>query len=279
MSEITDEETPFVIPASWEWGRLGDLGPIFNGNSISERVKETKYTGNEDGLPFIATKDVGYGWQPLDYKNGVSIPEGEPNFKVAHQAAVLICCEGGSVGKKCGITDRDICFGNKLYALEPLAGVSSHFLLANYLTPTFFAQFAAKMTGIIGGISLANFNQLLVPLPPVNEQHRIVAKVDELMALCDQLEHQQTHSIKAHQTLVASLLGTLTASSHNRNSAQRGRASPATSTRCSPPKPASTNSSKPSSNLPLWANSSRKTPTTNRRVRCLRESPNKKNEW
>ena len=42
------------------------------------------------------------------------------------------------------------------------------------------------------------------------EQNRIVAKVDELMALCDQLEQQQTHSIEAHQTLVASLLGTLT---------------------------------------------------------------------
>ena len=210
MLEITDEETPFVIPSSWEWVRLGDLGPIFNGNSISERVKEAKYTGNEGGLPFIATKDVGYGWQPLDYKNGVSIPVGEPNFKVAHQAAVLICCEGGSAGKKCGITNRDICFGNKLYALDPLAGVSSNFLLANYLTPTFFAQFTAKMTGIIGGISLANFNQLLVPLPPVNEQDRIVAKVDELMALCDQLEQQQTDSLTAHQTLVETLLGALT---------------------------------------------------------------------
>lgn len=156
MPEIADDDSPFVLPSGWKWVRLGDLGPIFNGNSISERVKETKYTGNEGGLPFIATKDVGYGWQPLDYTNGVSIPEGEPNFKVAHQAAVLICCEGGSAGKKCGITDRNICFGNKLYALEPLAGVSSHFLLANYLTPTFFAQFTSKMTGIIGGISLGS---------------------------------------------------------------------------------------------------------------------------
>jgi type I restriction enzyme S subunit len=52
--------------------------------------------------------------------------------------------------------------------------------------------------------------ELSIPLPPLAEQHRIVAKVDELMALCDHLEQQQTDSIAAHQTLVASLLGTLT---------------------------------------------------------------------
>jgi type I restriction enzyme S subunit len=50
----------------------------------------------------------------------------------------------------------------------------------------------------------------LVPIPPLVEQHRIVVKVDELMALCDQLEQQQTDSNAAHQTLVETLLTTLT---------------------------------------------------------------------
>ncbi len=209
LPEIDVAEIPFEIPEQWEWVRLGNLGEIFNGNSISKRVKEAKYTNIEGGLPFIATKDVGYGWQQLDYENGVSIPEEELSFKVAHKGAVLICAEGGSAGKKCGITDKDICFGNKLYALEPYVDMAPDFLLANYLSPTFFAQFSAKMTGIIGGISLAKFKQLLLPLPPVNEQRRIVAKVGELMALCDQLEQQQTYSIETHQTLVETLLGTL----------------------------------------------------------------------
>ena len=210
LQNVTPEEIPFAIPANWEWVRLGDIGDIFNGNSISERVKETKYTGITGGLPFIATKDVGYGWQDLDYNNGVSIPNEEPNFKVAHKGSVLICAEGGSAGKKCGITAKDICFGNKLFAIEPYIEIESNFLLANYLTATFFAQFKQEMTGIIGGISLAGFNRLIVPLPSIKEQDRIVAKVKELMALCDQLEQQQTDSIEAHQTLVEILLGTLT---------------------------------------------------------------------
>jgi type I restriction enzyme S subunit len=66
------------------------------------------------------------------------------------------------------------------------------------------------MTGIIGGISLGNFLNLPVPLPPIAEQHRIIAKVDELMALCDTLEAQTEDSLKAHQTLVETCLATLT---------------------------------------------------------------------
>ncbi|MCV5857284.1 restriction endonuclease subunit S, partial [Escherichia coli] len=50
----------------------------------------------------------------------------------------------------------------------------------------------------------------LIPVPPSAEQHRIVAKVDELMTLCDQLEQQTEASIEAHQVLVTTLLDTLT---------------------------------------------------------------------
>jgi type I restriction enzyme S subunit len=66
------------------------------------------------------------------------------------------------------------------------------------------------MTGIIGGISSASFSQLMIPLPPLAEQRRIVAKVDELMDLCDQLEQQQTDNLGGQQTLVQTLLDTLT---------------------------------------------------------------------
>ena len=54
----------------------------------------------------------------------------------------------------------------------------------------------------------------MFPVPPLAEQHRIVAKVDELMALCDQLEQQQTDSNAAHQTLVETLLATLTSAAN-----------------------------------------------------------------
>jgi len=64
------------------------------------------------------------------------------------------------------------------------------------------------------------FSEFPLPLPPKNEQHRIVAKVDELMALCDQLEQQQTDSNDTHQTLVESLLATLTKAADPKEFAQ-----------------------------------------------------------
>lgn len=208
LPEITDDEKPFELPKGWEWVRLGEVGNVFNGNSINERIKKEKYT-NVEGLPFIATKDVGYGFEPLNYDNGVNIPAGEPKFVVAHSGAVLICAEGGSAGKKCGITDQDICFGNKLFVNEPFASIDPKFILAIYLSPSFYEKFSEVMTGIIGGISRSNFINLPLQLPPLDEQTRIVAKVDELMALCDALETQTLDSIATHQKLVETLLGNL----------------------------------------------------------------------
>ena len=209
LPAIGDEEKPFKLPNSWDWCRLGTIGNIFNGTSVNASIKENSYT-NIEGRPFIATKDVGYGFEALDYENGVCIPLDETGFKIAKQGAVLICAEGGSAGKKCGIADRDICFGNKLFANELFGSIDPKFILSSYLTPTFFIQFSSSMTGIIGGISSAKFSELIVPIAPAQEQLRVVIKIDELMALCDQLEQQTEVSLSAHGTLVEALLAALT---------------------------------------------------------------------
>lgn len=187
LPAIDQAETPFTLPSSWTWTRLGKIGNVFNGNSINANEKESKYMGVK-GLPYIATKDVGYGLNVLDYKNGVCIPEGEDKFKIAHRGAILICAEGGSAGKKCGIAEQDVCFGNKLFANEPLGGVPSKFILYLYLSPVFKKFFSAALTGIIGGVSIAKFLELPVPLPPLSEQYRIVSRIDELMKRCNKLE-------------------------------------------------------------------------------------------
>lgn len=187
VPEINPAEVPYELPEGWKWVRLGVTGNIFNGNSINASEKDANYRGVE-GMPYIATKDVGYGVEPLDYENGVFIPENQKQFRTARKGAVLICAEGGSAGKKCGITEFDICFGNKLFANELFGAIPSRFILYVYLSPVFKTAFDAAMTGIIGGVSIAKFVELPIPLPPLNQQHRIVAKIDQLMARCDELE-------------------------------------------------------------------------------------------
>ncbi len=208
LPEITASEEHYSLPHGWQWVRLGAIGNIFNGNSINSFEKESKYAGAE-GLPYIATKDVGYGFDSLDYNNGIFIPPSEEKFKIAHQGAVLICAEGGSAGKKCGLAAQDICFGNKLFANELYGQIPSRFILYVYLSPAFRASFTAAMTGIIGGVSIAKFVEIPIPLPPLEEQHRIVAKVDQLIAQCDALENLRIEREKKRLTTHAAALSQL----------------------------------------------------------------------
>lgn len=190
LPPIKPEDVPYEAPKGWEWVRLGEIGNIFNGNSINENEKQLKYRGAV-GLPYIGTKDVGYGYDKIKYSNGVYIPNEETKFKKARKGAVLLCSEGGSAGKKCGISEMEICFGNKLFAFEAYGEkVLPYITLAFYLTSIFSEQFNKSMTGIIGGVSINKFQEILLPLCSVDEQKRIVAKIDELMTLCDKLEAQ-----------------------------------------------------------------------------------------
>jgi type I restriction enzyme, S subunit len=197
----SSELRPFDLPDGWEWTQLGNTGRVFNGNSVSEDEK-AELSKVTEGYPFIATKDVGYGGDTLAYKNGIRVPFDAPGFKVAHAQAVLICSEGGSAGKKIGLTDRDVCFGNKLYANETWSGIHQRYILAVYQSAFFFEEFSARMTGIIGGIARSEFVRLPVPIPPEAEQRRIVGKVDELMTLCDRLEVAQARREQHRNRLV-----------------------------------------------------------------------------
>ena len=163
------------------WGNktLVELGSIFSGNSINAAVKKEKYLQISEGLPYIATKDVGYD-SSIDYNNGVKIPFTElDSFKIAPKNAVLICAEGGSAGRKIGITNQDICLVNKLFALVTDNKTTSKYIFYWYKSESFQREFKSRLTGIIGGVSKRRFETIPIPIPFLAEQKRIVAKLDE----------------------------------------------------------------------------------------------------
>ena len=217
LNSISKEEIPFEIPESWEWVKLGNLGNIFNGNSINKTLKSQKYEKIEKGLDYIATKDIDKESSLINYNNGIKIPFNEPKFKIACTHSVLICSEGGSAGKKIAYNDREICFGNKLFVLESYIPKISKYMFYTYKSTMFYSQFASKMTGIIGGISSNNFKELLIPLPPLEEQKRIVEKIDSLKKLIENLRTQVQIREKTRDGLKKSIMAEIEKSSDDKD--------------------------------------------------------------
>ena len=173
-----DEEIPFEIPKNWRWVRMGQIADLYTGNSINEQEKKAQYM-NTEGVPYIGTKDIGFDGKVL-YQNGVAIPKKHLSlFKKAYSNSILICIEGGSAGRKITLIDKTVCFGNKLCC------ITSYYEKIRYLfyylqSPMFFEIFNQNRNGIIGGVSVNNLKNLIVPLPPLNEQQRIVESIDAI---------------------------------------------------------------------------------------------------
>ena len=170
----------------WENNSLGKVCRIFNGNSINADYKKTHYMGLREGYPFIATKDVSFDGL-IDYENGVKIPFDE-GLKVAKASSVFICVEGGSAGRKIGLIDRDVCFGNKLFCLETKGSVLGSFIYYYLKSGLFQEQFAERLTGLIGGVSAKKFNDISIIYPPLSEQQSIVDYLDSAFAKIDAMK-------------------------------------------------------------------------------------------
>ena len=175
--DISDE-IPFEIPESWRWARLGSIASLYTGNSISETEKRKRYTDVE-GKEYIGTKDVGFD-STINYSNGVAIPSLYlSGFRIAPSGSVLMCIEGGSAGRKIAILEKEVCFGNKLCCFAPYVDIAQY--LYYYLqSPSFSEVFQRNKTGIIGGVSVNTLKELLVAIPPMNEQIRIVEMIQTL---------------------------------------------------------------------------------------------------
>lgn len=185
LPEITENEIPFTIPENWKWIRINDVSSIYTGNSINAKEKELKYSNVKRGYNYIATKDVDFN-NCILYENGVKIPF-ETNFKIAKKGATLMCIEGGSAGRKVGFLKEDVCFGNKLCSFNPMK-IYDRYIFYVVQAPLFINNFKINMTGIIGGVSINKLKMILIPLPPLAEQKRIVEKLDKLLADIEELK-------------------------------------------------------------------------------------------
>ena len=166
---------------------LVNLCDIYTGNSISESTKKTKYSNLDEGYNYIATKDVNFD-HSIDYDNGIKIPFNESKFKYADVNDILLCIEGGSAGRKIGILNEKVCFGNKLCKFSPLNEKLNNKYLYYFLqSPQFLLNFNDNLSGIIGGVSINKIKKIRIPLPSIDEQKNIVEKLEKILPLCDDI--------------------------------------------------------------------------------------------
>lgn len=181
LPEISEDEIPFDIPESWMWVRLRDLGVTQTGNTPPKSHPE--YFGQD--IPFITPGDIAL--TNIDYNNqGISF-YGENVARICNADSILQVCIGGSIGKA-AITNRKVAFNQQINTITPLQ------CLSEYLFSVFqSAYFITTMKEKAGGtatpiINRGLWDKLLIPLPPLAEQKRIVQKLEEILPLCDKLK-------------------------------------------------------------------------------------------
>ncbi|MCG2824447.1 MAG: restriction endonuclease subunit S [Desulfobulbaceae bacterium] len=216
LPEINEEERPFELPEGWRFVRLGELTTRI-GSGSTPRGGKSAY--EEKGIPFLRSQNI---WNHgLELEEVVYISD-DTHQKMSNTVVepndILLNITGASLGR-CTVYPEGIGEANvsqHVSIIRPTDSGTRFYLHLCILSPYTQSLVWDRQVGMAReGLSKKVLELFELPIPPLAEQHRIVAKVDELMALCDRLEQQQADSSAAHQTLVETLLATLaTAADH-----------------------------------------------------------------
>ncbi len=178
---ITPEDQPFQIPVNWKWVRLGEIGETNTGSTPSKSHPE--YYGNF--IPFLSPGEIQNNTIVSYNKNGLS-KDGYEVARPTPNGTVLQVCIGGSIGK-CAIIERECCFNQQINSITPFF-VLSRYVYYTISSEYFVSMLVAKSTGSATPIiNKSAWESLLLPLPPLAEQSRIVAKIEEVFAQIDKL--------------------------------------------------------------------------------------------
>lgn len=214
LSNISDDDAPFKTPSGWQWVRLGEIAEIIRG------VTYGKSDASDFPLPGYAPLLRGNNIKRvLNFDRLVFVPQKLiANNQYIRAGDVVIAMSSGSadlVGKAAQAeTNFDGAFGAFCGVVRPRTSALASFFGFFFQTPLYRVRAAGHGKGIgINNLQKTLLETFEVPLPPLAEQYRIVSKVDELMALCDQLEAQQAEAESAHTRLVQALLDSLTQAS------------------------------------------------------------------
>lgn len=185
LPPIKPEEVPYQLPQGWEWVRLNEALDVRDGTHDTPKYVDS-------GYPLITSKNIYTGKLSLDDVKYISE---EDHKKICERSRVdagdILFAMIGSIGNPV-IVECDTEFSIKNVALFKyhLSGKPDNRYLHYFLTLAQENMRAISSGAVQSFVSLGFLRAYLLPLPPLPEQHRIVARIDRLMALCDILDQQ-----------------------------------------------------------------------------------------
>ena len=169
------DEVPFDIPDSWEWVRLGNIGET----NIGLTYKPSDVTS--DGVPVLRSNNIQNG--QIDYSELLYVSCAVPERAYAHKGDILICARNGSralVGKSAIVEADGMAFGAFMAIYRSSCNPYIQLFINSYL---FRGQLEGATTTTINQVTQEMLKRQLCPLPPIQEQLRIVQKYTELQPL------------------------------------------------------------------------------------------------
>ncbi|MDM4210093.1 restriction endonuclease subunit S [Klebsiella spallanzanii] len=209
LPEISEEEKPFALPEGWEWVALQEICSLENGDR--SKNYPNKSTLVETGIPFVNAGHLENGNIRQEDMTFIT-PE---HFSILRSGKFLngdiLFCLRGSLGKSAIVQNLSGAIASSLVIVRVFKPTFNKYIHLYFDAPLSY-DFINKYDNGTAQPNLAatDLARFLVPLPPLDEQSRIVNKITELMTLCDQLEQHSLTSLDAHQQLVETLLTTLT---------------------------------------------------------------------
>ncbi|MEO5248098.1 restriction endonuclease subunit S [Escherichia coli] len=207
LPEISEEEKPFELPEGWEWVTLATVGEIVGGGTPKS---DNPQFWAKNGIKWITPADL-YGLKGKYITSGARdiSPTGLSNSSARLMPKGSVLFSSRAPIGYVAIADAELSTNQGFKSCVPYIKESAEYIY--YFLLASAKKIDAEASGTtFKEVSGAIVSKILLPLPPLSEQLKIVSRANELMSLCDQLEQQSLTSLDAHQQLVETLLGTLT---------------------------------------------------------------------
>jgi type I restriction enzyme S subunit len=204
VDPVDPSDVPYVIPARWTWTRLGSIGDWGSG-STPPRSNTALYRG---GITWLKSGELNDNRQLAGSEETVTEEAlATGSFRLNRPGDVLIAMYGATIGKVAILAEKAVT-NQAVCGCTPFKGIFNQFLFLVLLSQR--EQFhSASEGGAQPNISKVKIVWTPFPLPPLPEQKRIVAKVDELMALCDRLAAARAEREATRHRLATSSLARL----------------------------------------------------------------------